>query len=56
MMSDFRGGGWGSEITPKNRTLEGKNQTLEGDGGSKNVKNHRTLFMNDPLGVVCTSS
>ena len=29
MMSDFRGGG-GSEIDPKNQTLEGKNRTLGG--------------------------
>ena len=36
MMSDFRGG-WGSEITPKNRTLEGKNRTL-GGGGVKNCQ------------------
>ena len=45
MMSDFRGDG-GSEITPQNRTLEGKNR---GDGGSKIVKNRRTSFMDDPL-------
>ena len=35
MMSDFRGGG-GSEIAPKNQTLEGKNRTLVGMGGVKN--------------------
>ena len=35
MMSDFRGGGWGSEMTPKNWTLEGKNRTLGGMGGQK---------------------
>ena len=34
MMSDFRGG-WGSEMTPKNRTLEGKNPTLGGTVGQK---------------------
>ena len=34
MMSDFRGGG--SKMTPKNRTLEGKNRTLGGGGGFKN--------------------
>ena len=34
MMSDFRGDG-GSEMTPKNRTLEGKNRTLGGMGGQK---------------------
>ena len=46
MMSDFRGDG-GSEMTPKNRTLEGKNRTLGGNGGSKIIKNHK--FMDDPL-------
>ena len=35
MMSDFRGGG-GSKMTQKNRTLEGKNRTLGGEGGVKN--------------------
>ena len=35
MMSDFRGDGGGSEMTPKNRTLEGKNRTLGGMGGQK---------------------
>ena len=45
MMSDFRGGG----MTPKNRTLEGKNRTLGGDEGSKIVKNRRTALMDDPL-------
>ena len=40
MMSDFRGRG----MTPKNRTLEGKNRTLGGMG----VKNRRTSFMDDP--------
>ena len=48
MMSDFRGDG-GSEMTPKNRTLEGKNRTLGWDGGSKIVKNRRTSLMDDPL-------
>ena len=48
MMSDFRGDGGGSEMTPKNRTLEGKNWTLGGNGGSKIVKNRRASFMNDP--------
>ena len=28
-------------MTPKNRTLEGKNWTSVGDGGSKIVKNRR---------------
>ena len=35
MMSDFRGDGV-SEMTPKNRTLEGENRTLGVDGGFKN--------------------
>ena len=48
MMSDFRGGGWGSEMTPKNWTLEGKNRTIREDGGSKIIKNIRTSFMDDP--------
>ena len=48
MMSDFRGGG-GSKMTPKNRTLEGKNWTLEGERGSKIVENRRTSFMYVPL-------
>ena len=34
MMSDFRGR-WGFEMTPKNRTLEGKNRTLGEMGGQK---------------------
>ena len=34
MMSNFREDG-GSEMTPKNRTLEGKNRTLGGMGGQK---------------------
>ena len=37
-----------SEMTPINRTLEGKNRTLGGDGGSKIVKNRRTSLMDDP--------
>ena len=37
MKSDFRGGG-GSKMTPKNRTLEGKNRTLGGRGGQKSSK------------------
>ena len=32
MMSNFRGGGGGSKMTPKNRTLQGKNRTLWGPG------------------------
>ena len=49
MMSDFRGDG-GSEMTPKNRTLEGENRTIGGDadGGLKIIKNRRTLFMDVP--------
>ena len=46
MMSDFMGG---SKMTPQNRTLEGKNRTLRGDGGSKIVKNRRTSLMDDPI-------
>ena len=49
MMSDFRGGVGGSEMTPKNRTLEGKNRTLGKDGESKIIKNRRTSFMDDPI-------
>ena len=37
MMSYFRGDG-GSEMTPKNRILEGKNWTLGGMGGQKSSK------------------
>ena len=47
-MSDFWGGWGGSEMTLKNRTLEGENRTLGGDGGSKFVKNRRTSFMDVP--------
>ena len=37
-------------MTPKNRTLEGKNRTLGGrGGGSKIVENRRTSFMYTPL-------
>ena len=39
MMSDFSGDG-GSEMTPKNRTLEGKIRTL---GGSEMTQKNRTL-------------
>ena len=35
----------------KNRTLEGKNRTLGGEGGSKIIKNRRTSFMYVPLGM-----
>ena len=48
MMSDFRGGG-GSKMTQKNRTLEGKNRTLGGEGGAKIVENRRTSFMHVPI-------
>ena len=48
MMFNFWGDG-GSEMIPKNRTLEGKSRTSRGDGGSKIVKNRRTSFMDDPL-------
>ena len=50
MISDFRGGG-GSKITPKNRTLEGKNRTLGGRGGQKSsqiVGHHLCTF---PMGI-----
>ena len=47
MMSDFREGG-GSKMTPKNRTLEGKNRMVGWDGGSKIVKKRQTSFMDDP--------
>ena len=47
MMSDFRGDG-GSEMTPENRTSEGKNWTLGGMGGQKIVKNCRTSLMDVP--------
>ena len=36
-------------MTQKNRTLEGKNRTLGGEGGSKIVENRRTSFMYVPL-------
>ena len=36
-------------MTPKNRTLEGKNRTLGGEGGSKIFENCRTSFMYVPL-------
>ena len=35
----------------KNRTLEGKNRTLGGEGGSKIIKNRRTSFMHVPLDI-----
>ena len=47
MMSDFRGDG-GSEMTPKNCILEGKNWT---SGGNRWVKNRLTSFMDDRLKV-----
>ena len=46
MMSDFRGDG-GSEMTPKNRTLEGKNWTLGGMGGQSCQKS--SDIMNGPF-------
>ena len=36
-------------MTPKQQTLECKNQTLGEDRGSKIIKNGRTSFMDDPL-------
>ena len=35
-------------MTQKNRTLEGKNRTLGGEGGLKIVENRRTSFMHVP--------
>ena len=35
MMSDFRGGGGGSKMTPKNRIKEGKNLIKGGSWGQK---------------------
>ena len=49
MMSDVLGGEGGSKMTPKNRTLEGKNRMLGGEGGSKIVENRRTPVMHVPL-------
>ena len=46
-MSDFLGG-LGSEMTPKDKTLDARNWTLGGNGGSKIIKNRRTSFMDDP--------
>ena len=47
MMSYVRGGG--SKMTPKYRTLQGKNRTsVGGEGGSKMVANRRTSFMDVP--------
>ena len=43
MMSDFRGNGE-SEMTPKNRTLEGKNRTLGGMGGKNRQKSSDIIY------------
>ena len=51
MMSDLRGG-WGSEMTPKNRTLEGENRTKGGCRikKSSDIVNGRSLsFLIFPL-------
>ena len=51
MMSDFREGDGGSEMTPKNRTLEGKNRTLGRNGGQKSSKivgHHLWMFPKGP--------
>ena len=40
-------------MTPKNRTLEGKNRTLGGDGGLEMTQKHRTSFMHVPLVKFC---
>ena len=45
----FLGGEGGSKMTPKNRTLEGKNRTLGGRGGQKSSKivgHHLCTFPN----------
>ena len=45
-------------MTPKIWTLEGKNRTLGGEGGSKIVENLRTSFMCVPIVadiMVCSS-
>ena len=47
MMSDFRGGGGGSKMTPKNRIIEVKNR-IEGGGGPKITQKYATSFMHDP--------
>ena len=39
-------------MSQKNRTLEGKNRTLGGEGGLKIVENRRTSFMHVPLGYL----
>ena len=46
-MSDFRGERR-SKLTPKHRTLKGKNRTLGGKGGSKITKKNRRSFMDVP--------
>ena len=43
-------------MTQKNRTLEGTNRTLRGDGGSKFVKNYRTSYMDDPFSKIQTAT
>ena len=43
-------------MTPKNRTLEGKNRTLGVEGGSKIVENRRTSFMYVPLNKFCCTT
>jgi len=48
MMSNFWGK-VGPKMTPKNRTLEGKNRTLGGKG-VKNEQKNQTSFMDVPLG------
>ena len=55
MMSDFRGEG-GSKMTPKSRTLEGKNRTLGGRGGQKSSKivgHHLCMFPNPVPPKLC---
>ena len=54
MMSVFKGGG-GSKMTPKNRTLEGKNQMLWGGGGVKNCRKSSDIIYARSLGTYETS-
>ena len=51
MMSDFGVDGE-SEMTPKNRTVEGKNRTLGGDVGSKIVGHHLWMIPNGSIASI----
>ena len=47
----------GSKMTPKNRTLEGKNRTLGGEGGQKSSKivgHHLCTFPRSSFHVTIT--